>query len=118
MRNKYKHRVKTDEKEPSNLDKQPEIKEVKEFKTIERPEEQKPKEKAKTYPYSKYLGRNIKPKEEEKEEEKPVEEKKQSKYVYRRKEKEGEQPSETTISISNEEKPTLTIISKGDDLNE
>ena len=62
MRNKYKHKVKTDEKEPSNLDKQPEIKEVKEFKTIEQPEKQKPKEKAKTYPYSKYLGRNKKPK--------------------------------------------------------
>ena len=133
MRNKYKNRIRSDEKEkePSTSDK-PDLKEIKEFKTIEQPEE-KPKEKNKTYPYSKYQGKYIKPKEEEKEkekeidikkeEEKPIEEKGQKKYIYRRRDKkeeqeqEQEQPSEkTTISINKEEKPTtLTTISKEDD---
>ena len=48
MRNKYKNRIRSDEKEkePSTSDK-PDQKEIKEFKTIEQPEE-KPKDKNKT----------------------------------------------------------------------
>ena len=58
MRNKYRHRIKTDEKEQSTPEKQTQ-QEIKEFKPMEDKEETKTKEKSKTYPYSKYNGKNV-----------------------------------------------------------
>ena len=58
IKNKYKNRIKSEEKELSILEKQNQ-KEAKEFKIIEEPEEQKPKEKAKIYLYSEYQGKYL-----------------------------------------------------------